>query len=158
MACISCRAASGESGSVWAKALRPRSWLALRGSNTLSSMRMRWKRASRARSSTLSIFFTAPSVGLSDGVRDLVAGKSGSRRRAQRAGVVQLADGGHRVGVAEQLDVLVVGGPAGGVADPPARLQGDAVGVGEVDRADEAVVDDGRDLAAERPESLLQLD
>ena len=60
----------------------------------------------------------------------------------------QLPDRGDRVGVAEEAVVVERDlGPAGRVDDPVRGLERDAVGVVEVDRADEAVVDDVGDLA-----------
>ena len=84
---------------------------------------------------------------------------SRSRRRSGEAGAgqvlepagAQLGARGDRVGVAEERGVGEVGGPAGAVDDPPRRLERDAVGVGEVDRPDEAVVDDRGDLATRPP-------
>ena len=62
----------------------------------------------------------------------------------------------HRVRVAEQAVVAVVGVAPGGVERPPRRLEGDAVRVGEVHGPDEAVVDDVGDLAAGVLEAVAQ--
>ena len=58
--------------------------------------------------------------------------------------------------VGEQLAVAVVGVPARGVGDPPRRFEGDAVGIGEVDRPHHAVIDDVGDLAAVSLQPLAQ--
>ena len=63
---------------------------------------------------------------------------------------------GNRVRVGEQPLVAVVDRPTGRVERPPRRLERDAVGVAEVDRAQEAVVDDVGDLAAVLLEPVLQ--
>jgi hypothetical protein len=69
------------------------------------------------------------------------------------------AGGGHRVGVGEAVGrARGVGGGARGVVGPPAGLEGDAVGVVEVDGPQDVVVDHGGDLTAEGHQSLLEGD
>jgi hypothetical protein len=74
----------------------------------------------------------------------------------ERARGLQLDDGCDGVGVGEELGIVVVGRLAGGVADPPGGLESDAVGVGEVDGADGAVVDDVGDFAMGGREASLE--
>ncbi len=54
---------------------------------------------------------------------------------------------GDWVRVGEEPAVVVVGGAAGRVEDPPRYFERDQVGVGEVDGADAAVIDDVDDFA-----------
>ena len=74
----------------------------------------------------------------------------------ERARGLQFDDGRDGFGVGELLVVVVVGRVAGGVVDPPGGLEGDAVGVGEVDGADGAVVYDVGDFAVGGLEASLQ--
>ena len=67
-------------------------------------------------------------------------------------------DGGHGVGVGEVARIVVVGRAASGVVHPPGGFERDAVGVGEVDRADATVVDDVGDLAVSALQALLKLE
>jgi hypothetical protein len=82
-------------------------------------------------------------------VAHVVGGVHKARRRRRR----DLSMGGElperqdRIGVAEELLVCVVGVPAGGVDHPPGCLEGDPVGVGDVDRAHDLVIDHLGDLA-----------
>src|SRR6185295_88664 len=70
-----------------------------------------------------------------------------ARRPLEVAFVLQLHHRIYRFEIAEQPPVVVVGGSAGGVDNPPRCLEGDAVRVGEIDRAHDVVVDDFGDLA-----------
>src|SRR5436305_909539 len=149
MLCINWRDASGASGSVALKAFlcERSSRTALRGSKTTSSMLMRWNRVSRASSSTGRILFIErrPPLGClieaySDGVDDLFACQAGAGRRRQGAVALELRYRRHRMRIGEDPRVGEVSGPAGDVDGPPRRLEGDAVRVGEVDRADDVVV------------------
>ena len=60
----------------------------------------------------------------------------------ERAGGAKLVECGDGVGIAVDLVVVVVGRPAGHVANPAGRFEGDAVGIGEVDGVDASVFDD----------------
>src|SRR3954447_10756229 len=83
----------------------------------------------------------------SHGVGYLVAGQFRGRQPIELTPLGQLAHGRNRVIVGEVLRVVIVGGPAGGVAPPPRGLQGDAGRVVEVDRPHDVVVDHVGDRA-----------
>ena len=74
------------------------------------------------------------------------------------AGGLEFLECGDGIGVGEGVGVVVVGGAAGGVVDPPGGFERDAVGVGEVDGADGVVVDDVADFAVGAFEASLEVD
>src|SRR4051794_34836801 len=84
-------------------------------------------------------------IGLAGGVVDVLDDRVhqlGLDGVVEGAVLAQLANRGHRIGVREEAVVGVVDRPGRGVKAPPRRLERDAVGVAEVDRPQEPVVDD----------------
>ena len=70
------------------------------------------------------------------------------RRSGKPSTRLELSHGGGGVLIGEEAAVAVVGGAAGDVEDPVRGFERDPVGIGEVDRLDDVVVDDVGDLAA----------
>ena len=94
---------------------------------------------------------------MSQGSANGLLGKSSARNARQGAGGSELLDGGDGVRVGEEPVIAVVGGAAGCIENPPGGFQGDPIGIGEVDGADGAVVDDVGDLAVGALQPLPQI-
>jgi hypothetical protein len=84
--------------------------------------------------------------------------ETGAGDAAEPAGLLEFSERGNGVGIAEIAGVVVVDGPAGGVVHPPGCFERDAVRVGEIDRADAAMVDDVSDFAVGASQAPLQVD